>query len=92
MSPFSVDPDRARILADELLDAASRIPGPPLPRPGAVARPGRFTESLNRALNHLDDQTRRVHDRARELAERSRRAVEAAEHADDSLARHLGRL
>lgn len=92
MSTFSVDPDRARLLAAELLDAASRLPDTPLPRTGASAGPGRFTASLHRALTHLDGETRRVHDRARVLAERSHRVIDSAEHTDRTLATHLGRL
>ena len=92
MSTFSVDPDRARLLAGELLDAASRLPDTSLPHADTSAGLGRFAGSLHGALAHLDDQTRRVHDRARVLAERSWRVIDAAEHTDRASAARLGRL
>lgn len=88
MDTFSVDPDRARLLTAELLDAADHLPDTPLPGPG----PDRFSTSLHHAVAHLDTETRRVHDRARILAERSHRVIDAAEGTDQSLAAGLGRL
>ncbi|MCS5478595.1 hypothetical protein NYP18_02885 [Corynebacterium sp. YIM 101645] len=88
MDTFSVDPDRARLLTAELLDAADHLPDTPLPRPGQ----GRFSTSLHHAVAHLDTQTRCVHDRARVLAERSHRVIDATEGADRTLAADLGRL
>ena len=92
MSSFYVAPDRARILASELLDAASRLPDTPLPHSETSPGLGRFAGSLHGALAHLDDQTRPVHDRARVLAERSWRVIDAAEHTDRASAAQLGRL
>ncbi|QGU03868.1 hypothetical protein [Corynebacterium comes] len=92
MRSFSVDPDRARMLAGVLLDAADHPPPTPLPHPEASAGLDRFAASLHQALTHLDDQTRRVHDRARVLAERSHRVIDAAERTDHALAAQLGRL
>lgn len=92
MSTFAIDPDRARLWAAELLDAADRLPDTPLPRAETSAGLDRFSASLEQALSHLDDQTRRVHDRARVLAERSHRVIDAAEGTDHTLATQLGRL
>lgn len=88
MDTFTVDPDHARLLTAELLDAADHLPATPLPAPGR----GRFSASLHAAVTHLDVETRRVHDGARVLAEHSHRVIDAAECADHSLAAHLGRL
>ncbi|RSZ61784.1 hypothetical protein EAH68_10960 [Corynebacterium hylobatis] len=88
MDTFSVDPDRARLLTAELLDAADHLPDTPLPHPGQ----GRFSTSLHHAVAHLDTQTRCVHDRARVLAERSHRVIDATEGTDRTLAADLGRL
>jgi hypothetical protein len=88
MDTFSVDPDRARLLTAELLDAADHLPDTPLPRPGQ----DRFSTSLHHAVAHLDAQTRCVHERARVLAERSHRVIDAVDRTDQSLAAHLGRL
>lgn len=88
MDTFSVDPDRARLLTAELLDAAEHLPDTPLPPPGQ----DRFSISLHHAVTHLDSQTRSVHDRARVLAERSHRVINATESADRSLAAEFGRL
>lgn len=88
MDTFSVDPDRARLLTAELLDAADRLPDTPLPHPGQ----DRFSTSLHQAVSHLGTQTRSVHDRARVLAERSHRVIDASQSADRSLAADLGRL
>lgn len=88
MSTLHLDPVHARLLATELLDAASR---PPL-TPVTASGPGRFAASLVDALHHLDDQTRRVHARAHVLGERSRRFIEAIEHEDRALAAQLAGL
>lgn len=88
MSTLHLDPDHARLLSSELLDAALQPPVTPV----TVSGEGRFAASLLSALLHLDAQTRRVHDRARVLGERSHRVVTAAEDTDHLLAADLGRL
>lgn len=92
MSTFSLDPDRARLWAAELLDAADHLPATPLPSTETSTGLERFSSSLQQALSHLEDQTRRVHDRARVLAERSHRVIDAAERTDHTLATQLGQL
>ncbi|GAB3693175.1 hypothetical protein [Corynebacterium nasicanis] len=88
MDTLHLDPAHARLLATDLLDAASR---PPL-TPVTVSGGGRFAASLLDALLHLDTQTRRVHERARVLGERSHRIIAAADAQDRGLAAELGRL
>lgn len=88
MTTFFLEPARARLLATELLDAASSPPATPF----AVSDGSRYAASLLDALVHLEHQTRRVHDRARVLGEHSTRVIETAEASDDVLAADLGRL
>ncbi len=92
MDTLHLDPEHARRLTADLLDAADHpLPDspPPLPDSPALAR---LTTALDRALHHLDAGTRTLCGHARRLAEDSLRGIDAAADTDDSLATGLGGL
>lgn len=85
MSTLHIDPDLARHLIGELLDAADHLPPPTFPAP----REDRFSRALCAAVSHLDSEATRVHGHARALAVSAHRTVADAGHVDAALAHDL---